>query len=351
MREIIISEIKEKGAITFKRFMEISLYHPLGYYIRHGRNIGKGGDFYTSVSLGPLFGRILAKQFVKLSKYLPMNIIEMGCGRGDLAGDISSYLSQIGVDFKYFAIELYPPALNHPRIKWIKSIEELPELEGIFFSNELVDSFPVHVIEVKDGRLMEVYVTWDRGEFKEVLDEPSSSEIERYFEELGVELPDGFRTEVNLDAIRWLEGISKKIKRGLLITIDYGYPSDELYRDYRRKGTLLCYFKHTVNDNPYQRIGDQDITSHVNFSALSLWGKKLGLETVMFTTQAYFLMDGGILDELSSSNGIDALDMRLKAKSLLLPGGMGDIFKVLVQEKGMNKEEIRGLFKAPSFPL
>jgi len=231
-------------------------------------------------------------------------------------------------------------------------LRELGSVEGCIFSNELVDAFPVHVVEVRGGELHEVYVTLQGEEFKEVL-MPAGEELKRYFRELGVELPDGFRTEVNLEAVRWLEEVSGALKHGFLLTIDYGYPSGELYASYRSAGTLLCYHRHRAVTNPYINVGEQDITSHVNFSALAHFGEKYGLKVAGFTNLASFLLSLGLEDamlRIREEKGEEAyLRALLPLKRLIMPGSMGEIFKVLVQYKGLNNKPKLSCFKRRLF--
>lgn len=338
LEELIKDEIRTKGRITFKRFMELALYHPeLGYYSR-GPKIGKKGDFYTSVSVGSIFGRTLAKALKEMLELSGSDtIVELGAGEGTLAGDI---LSSLGDDVKYIIVEKSPAFVKRQKealkafknVSWIDEPQNLPPLSGVIFSNELFDALPVHLVE-KKGRLFEVYVSLKGENFCEILDEPSTEKIYEYFERLNVKLADDFRTEVNLEGAKLIKLLGEKLYRGFVVTIDYGYPSHELYMDYRNRGTLVCYYRHKVNDNPYQHIGEQDITAHVNFSALAAYGKDAGLEVCGFTNQANFLIDAGILEEASSPDEI------LKAKTLILPeSGMGEVFKVLIQHKGFDEK-------------
>ncbi len=338
--EEIVSLIKKKGPITFREFMELCLYHPrYGYY--SGKRVGKEGDFYTSVSLGPLFGRVLAKQIKEMLDHLgSRRVVEVGAGWGDLARDIVSVLDGV----EYVAVERMEENKVEGCIRWLTSLKDLEPFEGVIISNELFDALPVHVVEVRGGEIQEVFVDWDGG-FKEVLGKPSSPDLEEYFRELGVELPEGFRTEVNLDAIGLLKAMSEKLLKGYVITIDYGYPSQELYRGYRSRGTLLCYYRHRAFDNPYVNIGEQDMTTHVNFSALMLWGERFGLKTLLFTDQLHFLLSLGIVEEAKT------LQERLKAKSLIMPGGMGEIFKVLIQGKDVIPRNLLGSKFLPSWGI
>ena len=358
--KFIAGIILNKGPITFREFMELALYHPqVGYYSTGKGSIGREGDYYTSSSLGPLFGRVLAKQLVQMLEILGGGVlVEMGGGLGHLAKDVLEEMRNLDRDVPYFIVEKSPAFKDVQRehlqgfpVEWVDSLGYLDPLEGVFFSNELVDAFPVHMVEMADEGLKEVLVDWRAGKFREILAPPTIPELEEYFWELGVELPLGFRTEVSLDALDWLQVLSSRLKRGFVITIDYGYPSHELYQDYRRRGTLMAYYRHQTEEDPYVRVGEQDLTTHVNFSALAHWGRKWGLDVTGFTDQAHFLLGLGVLDLLSGRGDMPEFKNRLAAKTLLLPGGMGDIFKVLIQHKGVEPVPLKGLEGAPKREL
>lgn len=386
LSRVFKEEISKRGPISFRDFMEMALYYPeLGYYTSGKEKIGRSGDYYTSPHVSEVFGELIAAQLKEMWKILEREdfaVVEMGAGKGLLASDIQSYIKEKAPEF-----------YRKLRYVTVERDDDLPQVEkGCFLSNELVDAFPVHRIVVTDGSrpkgrplqihksrrsalqtgrgveadlqvrqpfrkqswkalpIQEIYVDVRNGEFVEILTEPSTPELENYFMELAVTLPPGFATEVNLEATQWIQDIGQRLKKGFVITIDYGYPSRELYQSYRAKGTLLCYYKHTVNDNPYRHIGEQDITSHVNFSALIRWGEKAGLNETGFTDQAHFLINLGLMDRMQelqgkTSNYQDYLKKYLPLKNLIVPGGMGETFKVLVQHKGITVSSLKGLKK------
>ncbi len=336
LSEIIIKKIERHGPIPFRDFMEMALYYPdLGYYTSRKCRIGKAGDYYTSPNLSPAFGEMLGRQLEEMWRILgekEFTVVEMGAGMGILSGDIYEHLKKNQELYDY---------LNYCIIEKSDSIEELSGMTGCIFSNELVDAFPVHQVIMED-ELMEVFVDYKDG-FYETL-KPASNELKDYLKEMGVVLRPGFRTEINLDAIKWIEEISKALEKGYVITIDYGYPSVELYQDYRSSGTFMCYYRHTTNDNPYQHVGEQDMTSHVNFSALEHWGRKNGLESCGLTDQAHFLLGLGIegyLRELQESDPANYLKKMLPVKNLMME--MGETFKILIQKKGTDCSGLSGL--------
>lgn len=354
LSELIIKRIQQNGPIPFRDFMEISLYHPeLGYYMSEKDRIGPGGDYYTSPDLNPVMGEMIGRQLEEMwhiTGERDFTIVEMGAGSGMLSCDVLEYLEKNPEFFHnldYCIVEKSPVMRKEQKrrlggqVNWYDSIKELSEVTGCVFSNELVDAFPVHQV-IMGKELMEVFVDY-KDRFFEIL-EPASKELRNYFSELGVVLPAGYRTEINLEAVKWVEEVASSIKKGFVITIDYGYPAAELYQDYRSSGTLMCYYKHTANDNPYERTGEQDITSHVNFSALAHWGEKKGLELCGFTDQAHFLLGLGVeeyLKKLQEREPGNYLKKMLQVKTLMME--MGEIFKVLIQKKGIECKELLGL--------
>lgn len=360
--------------ITFAEYMDLALYSsPYGYYASGTVKIGAQGDFFTSSSLGADFGELLAKQFIEIWEILgqpsPFMLVEMGAGQGLLAADVLNYLSQhapnLFSNLKYIIVESSAGLASQQQellqnwlnkgvsITW-KSLEELPNnsIVGCCFSNELVDAFPVHFVTIQDEKLAEIYVTTSDTGFKEVTGELSTPRLADYFSLVGVKMPssayeEGYRTEVNLAALNWLETLSEKMQRGYLITIDYGYPAWKYYHSQRREGTLKCYYQHRHHDNPYVNLGQQDITAHVDFTALEKQGEQCGLEKVGFTQQGLFLMALGLgdrLSELSSGKfGLqDILSRRSALHQLMNPTGLGG-FGVLVQSKGVGETILQGL--------
>lgn len=372
LKNAILHRIRRKGRITFREFMNLCLYHPqYGYYCSTREVIGKEGDYYTSPCVHPIFGRMIAKQihqmWVLMGKNPRFHIVEFGSGKGLLCYDILSYLRGEELDFfesvSYQMVEMSPFSRKEGeallsgdglvgKVQWINP-QELESgnfrVQGCILSNEFIDSFPVHVVTLRDGRLREIYVTSDSGGFREELGEPSSGELEGYFRKLGIVLDEEQRAEVNLAALQWMEVVGRMLTEGFVISIDYGHEAEILYSPLRRNGTLLCYYRHTWNDNPYERVGFQDITSHVDFTSLMNRGEELGLEPTGLTTQSRFLMNLGFLEEVQrilgeDQSSLDGIRQRLAMKALIIPdGGMGDVFKVLIQHKGIDGPRLDGL--------
>lgn len=351
LREKIKKIIAQKGPITFEAFMRQCLYEPeLGYYMSSHTEIGRAGDYYTSPHLHPLFGVMLGRQIEEMLELMAMpntfSIIEMGAGKGYLCKDMLEYLKdrEFFKAINYIIVELNPFMIKRQndllhlflnKVTWLSSLSELNGITGCFLSNELLDSFPVHIVEM-DDELKEVYVSLKGEELIEIKKELSTLELSDYFRDFSIRLPSHYRTEINLRIKAWLKDIYTAFKEGFIITIDYGYPAWQYYSEERGRGTLLCYKGHNVSENPYEDIGYKDITSHVNFSSLKLWGEEMGLKTLGFCSQGSFLVSLGI-DELITKlygNSKDYLFEVAKIKGLILPGTMGESHKVMIQYKG-----------------
>ena len=361
LRKEIVDLINIKGKITFADYMELALYHPeYGYYTSGKEKIGKRGDYYTSSDVHSVFGELIARQLEQMWRLLGSNrftVVEIGAGKGWLCHDILNHIKNEYPEFfekiDYKIVEISRDLIERQsdtlkgfeeKVSWESFSEDgfsFSPIEGCFLSNEFVDSLSVHQVIVEDNCLKEIYVTTTDGVLCEKIDELSNPELENYFKELNINLKDGQRAEVNLKALDWVKNISRCLNRGFVITIDYGHLAEELYSEERCRGTLMCYFEHTTSENPYERVGNQDITSHVNFSSIIEAGIKSGLSTTGFVRQSNFLIALGILNKMNDAKG--DFSKLLTMKNLFMPGGMGDIFKVLIQHKGVNSPELIGL--------
>jgi SAM-dependent MidA family methyltransferase len=359
LSDIIIKKITDEGPISFRDFMEMALYYPeKGYYTSSTDRIGTTGDFYTSSSLTPAFGAAIARQIEEMWDILgrkEFTIVEYGAGTGTLCHDILTYLKtnhEFYNRLNYCIIEKSPAMREkekshlHEKVSWYDSIKDIPSIKGCILSNELPDNFAVHQVVVAD-ELMEVYVGYENG-FIEML-KPAPKVLKDYLAELEVVLPNGFRTEINLEAIEWIREMATSLKKGCIITIDYGFLSEEMYSERHSRGTLISYNKHRVLDNIYLNPGEQDITSHVNFSALHHWGVKYGLESYGIVNLADFLLSLGFKDylhkTLSQEKGQDLINL-VKRESFItrtLLIDMGYKYKVLIQGKGIAPTRLTGL--------
>lgn len=361
LRKEIVNLINKRGKITFADFMELALYHPEhGYYTSGKEKIGKKGDYYTSSDVHPVFGELIARQLEQMWRLMGkgwFTVVEMGAGKGRFCYDIINFIKKKFPEFfeevDYKIVEISQNLIERQsstlkgledKVSWESLSEDGFSFEpviGSFLSNEFVDSLPVHQVVVENNCLKEIYVTIKDDKFCEVIDDLSDLALEDYFAKSKISLKEGQRVEVNLRALDWVKNISRYLKRGFVITIDYGYLAEDLYSEQRHRGTLMCYCEHITSENPYERVGSQDITSHVNFSSLMEAGNRCGLNTTGFTRQSKFLIALGILDEMNKVQG--DIGKLLTIKNLFLPGGMGDIFKVLIQHKGIDNPELIGL--------
>jgi SAM-dependent MidA family methyltransferase len=305
------------GRITFAQFMELALYHPVyGYYTAGRPRVGKDGDFFTSVSVGPLFGRILATQIRQFRAELgePSNftVIECGGQHGQLRADILAVA----------------PELNYEIIEWGDVLPD--KIVGCVLSNELLDAFPVHRVIVQRGQWRELYVT---RELTEVVGPLSTARLSELLRDLPVRHMEGYQTEINLCALDWLDIIAPRLQRGYLLTIDYGFERPDYFAPHRHTGHLQCYHQHHRNTNPFEDVGEQDITAHVEFSSFIEHGEKLGLESVLFTDQGRYLIQTGasdIADIVTRTAGTFSKE-RAAIHQLTHPAFMGRAFKVLIQ--------------------
>lgn len=363
LTQLIKDQINSNGPITFAEFMQLALYHEEhGYYNSERTRIGKEGDYYTSPCVHRAFGEIVGRFIHKVYKTLNIReftIVEMGAGKGYLALDVLDSLKRDQPEFygdlNYLIVEISPSVIEQEKtilkdhlnkISFLSSTSEIvdEDVAGVFVSNELVDSFPFHRLKYVGNDFQEIYVGVRKDDLTEILGSLSTIELKNYIDRYDLEFTEGQEIEINLDAKRWLLNVSRIFSKGFVVTIDYGFKATELFSPVRTKGTYMCFYKHVANENPYDHIGEQDITAHVDFSNLVLLGKDVELETVKYTTQGQFLIDWGILDiieEYSIKNRADELSYQkdiLAIKNLFLPDLMGGKFKVLVQAKNLKNK-------------
>ncbi len=336
--------ISSNGPITFAEFMEVALYHPNGGYYTQDRQDATHRDYYTSPSAHPAFSALIAVHLETMWKALdeptPFHVVEMGAGSGLMARDITEYARQ--------HLPAFSLAMRYVTVDK-ESGDAARGVVGCVMSNELIDAFPVHRFEIKDGGLVELFVDVDAdGRFHSVAGEPSTPRLVERLDRLGLQLPDGTRGEFNLRIGEWASRVSEIIERGFVVTIDYGHESKELYSPERSRGTLQTYYKHTSGSSPYQWIGRQDITAHVDFTTVIEEGRSAGLRPLCLMTQAKYLdrlglkvWTGRLRNRELSPHDIRANAMAMRG--LVDPDGLGG-FKVLIQEVGMHLQDFDGLF-------
>ncbi len=365
LTKIISEQIRAGGPMPFADFMRECLYHPThGYYSRPSAR--RFGDYYTSVDVHPIFGRLLARQFAEMWVLLgsprPFVLVESGAGVGRLAGHILDFSARALPHFysamEYVAVEHsaarraeHGARLSaHVAAGRVSSADELPRSisAGCIFSNELLDALPVHRVYLKNGALREIYVGFESGKFIEVLGKPSNPALEQCFMEQGVTLAEEQQAEVCLEACDWIENAGRSLERGFVLTIDYGHEARALYDEHHNRGTLLAYRDHAVSEKLLDAPGEQDLTSHVNFTAMDLWGRRAGLVRTGLVTQSQFLVALGRGNEFADlyepgQTEMEKLRARLLLKSLIHPEGLGEKFQVLIQRKGIASPALTGL--------
>jgi SAM-dependent MidA family methyltransferase len=365
LTELLAQRIHAAGPIPFDEFMHDCLYHPVhGYYSR--ANAARFGDYYTSVDVHPIFGRLLVRQFAEMWELLgsprPFVVAECGAGVGRLAGHILDFSARSFPAFygaiQYVTVERgegrraehSAQLAAHVAAGRASSAAELPRpiAAGCIFSNELLDALPVHRVVVEHGTLREIFVGWDGARLTEVSGEPSTPALAQYFQEQGIALGEGQQAEVCFEACDWIENAGRSLQRGFVLTIDYGHEARALYSERHNRGTLLAYRDHAVSEDILYAPGEQDLTAHVNFTALDLWGRRAGLARTGLVTQSQFLVALGRGNEFADlyepgETEIEKLRVRLLLKNLIHPEGLGEKFQVLVQRKGIEAARLTGL--------
>ena len=366
----LVARIEREGPMPFAAFMEAALYDPeFGYYMTAGPRIGREGDYYTSLDVHPVFAELVGRQIVQAADTISptgeFTIVEMGAGKGLLAQHLLNTFRRDHPDLlsrlRYLLVERSPAMVETQKqrlrdltgagvsIAWVPALDAVPadSITGVFLSNELVDAFPVHRVVKRPVGLREIFVGWDGAHFIEIEAPPFSPELEAYFARIGISLEVGQQAEVNLQALKWMKQVGTRLRRGLVVTIDYGHAATDLFAPARKTGTLLGYYRHNVSDSPYIRVGQQDLTAHVDFTSLALAGQDVGLEVTGFTNQLHFLIGLGIE---SSFAGLDPESPQSAAmRELLRPDGMGTTYKILIQHKGISAPQLGGLRSRPYF--
>ena len=355
LQALIVEEIAAAGGrLSFDRYMELALYAPgLGYYVAGARKFGAAGDFVTAPEISPLFAACLAAQCAELLAATGGgDLLEFGAGSGALAADLLQALvaahAPVG---EYCILELSPDLRDRQRatlverapgmlgrVRWL---DRLPErFRGVMIGNEVLDAMPVHRFDIDGGGVREGCVVAADGRLAEAWLAPQSPgllDAVRAIEAVAGPLPDGYRSEVNLRLGPWMTAVGAALEAGALLLIDYGYPRAEYYRGERSAGTLLCHYRHRVHDDVLRWPGLQDITASVDFSAVATAAQEAGLWLVGYTTQAAFLLATGI-DRLLAASDPDDVGRHLAlvqgAKTLTLPGEMGERFKVIGLARG-----------------
>lgn len=356
LRALIDSAIRARGPVTFRDFMDVVLYHPNhGYYSAREEVIGPRGDYLTSPELSPLFGAMIGRQAAEVWRLLErppaFTLVEAGPGNGTMMAGLLDWAARAEPEFREalacVLVERSPAHRSRSRhvleseerVSWS---EELPAaVTGMIVSNELLDALPVHLVQVEDAGLAEIYVGHSDGRLVEVSGNVSTPRIARYFARLGMAPGPMCRAEVNLDAPDWITSAAAALARGMLLTLDYGYPAATLYAPWRRQGTLMCFHKHIADTDPLIRVGRQDITSHVDFTTVGRAGVDAGLTLAGFASQYQYLSNLGISDALGSAGGEEYVARYRAIHDLLQPEGLGRV-RVLALTRGLDHVPLTG---------
>lgn len=349
LRQLIAQEIERAGGwLSFARYMELALYAPgLGYYMAGARRLGRDGDFTTAPEISRLFGRTIARQLKQHAALGLREILEIGAGSGALAADILLELERAScTPAHYLILELSPDLRDRSRdtlaaraphllerVAWLNRLP--PAFTGTVIGNEVLDAMPVHVFERKEGGIVELGVA---------LRDSSFAWASRATEEAAQADPScfpgpGYRSEIQLLARAFMRSLATMLERGVVLLVDYGFPHHEYYHPQRNGGTLMCHYRHRAHGDPFFLPGLQDITTHVDFSAIASAGHDAGLDLLGYTNQAQFLINCGITDllaETPADNTAAYAPLAAQAHSLLSPAEMGELFKVIAIGKGVS---------------
>ena len=345
LQQLIAAEIEQQGgAIAFSRFMELALYAPrLGYYSGGAAKLGSDGDFTTAPEITPLFGAALARAAAAIIAQSAPNIIEFGAGTGKLARDVLTALAEEGVQVdSYTIIELsgelrarQQEALkDFPQVRWLDGFPEA--FSGVVLANEVLDAMPIELVVKTQAGWRRQMVTVEEGRFAYVqqeLDAALADQLARQIPEADT-LPEGYLTEIHPVACGFMASLARMFEggKGAALLFDYGFPAHEYYVDQRTGGTLMCHYRHHAHPEPFYLPGLQDITAHVDFTAMAVASQDAGLEVLAYMNQASFLLGCGIGELLLRTSPEDAVRYLPQSKAvqkLVSPAEMGELFKVL----------------------
>jgi SAM-dependent MidA family methyltransferase len=346
--EHIREEIAASGGwIGFARYMELALYAPgLGYYSAGSKKLGRDGDFVTAPEISPLYGQTLAHQVRQVLDAGFDEVLEVGAGSGALAATLLEELERSGkVPRSYLILELSADLRERSRdmlaakvphllerVAWLNRLP--PSFSGVVIGNEVLDAMPAHVVRVQGGKIEEggVGVKGGRLNWSWRIAAGESFDAAR-----ALNLPEGFRTEIPLAACGFMRSLADVLEKGVALFVDYGFPAREYYHPQRKEGTLMCHYRHHAHADPFFLPGLQDITSHVDFSAIARAAREGGLELAGYTSQAQFLVNCGITEVMARTPAEDTgkfLPLANQANRLMSPAEMGELFKVIALGKG-----------------
>ncbi len=345
LREVIRQEIRADGPMPFSRYMEMALYQPgLGYYSAGLHKLGEQGDFITSPELGSLFAGCMARQIEQVAaQFGTYDILEIGAGSGRLAADILQLIDAPFRPRRYLILERSADlrkvqrerlAATAPRdldrVEWLDRPPE-KDWQGVILANEVIDALAVERFRATPSGVEQICVL-ATGDAFGWSSRPAPSELATAFSNLSVALQSGYQSELNLQLPGWLSAVTRSMRRGLALFIDYGYPRSEYYLDQRTDGTLICHYRHRAHDDVFFWPGLQDITAFVDFTALAEAADLSGLQVEGYTSQVMFLLGCGLEQVLASQaaqSDDEGMSINAQARQLTMPGMMGERFQVM----------------------
>jgi SAM-dependent MidA family methyltransferase len=350
LSEAIRMEIDAAGGwMGFARFMELALYAPgLGYYVAGAAKLGDAGDFVTAPEISPLFGRTLARQIAQVLEHTAGEVLELGAGSGVMAADVLGELQGMGhLPRRYLILETSPQLVERQRrmlrdrlpaladkIEWISALPQ--DFEGAIVANEVLDALPVHLVAWRQDGLFERGVSWTDGfAWSERHLQPGA--LRDAAEAIGARAD--YVSEISLMAPALVRSLSGALRKGGLLLIDYGFGRREYYHPQRSRGTLMCHYRHRAHDDAFFLPGLQDLTAHVDFTAIAEAGIDAGLKMLGYTTQAQFLVNGGItrlLEQHLADAATSRFALAAGVQKLLSPAEMGELFKVIAFGRGID---------------
>ena len=337
------------GCISFARYMELALYAPgMGYYTAGSRKLGEVGDFITAPEMTPLFTQCVARQAAQVA--LP-HVLELGAGSGALAVEMLLELERLSaLPHEYAILEISAdlrerqreriarlPAQLAARVRWLDALPD--SFEGVILANEVLDATPAHLVTTRNHEVLEVFVRCALGAPGFVRSEGTASSAVAVAAARLALPTDGYDTEINLNARALVSTLARTLKRGVMLFIDYGFPARELYHPQRQTGTLMCHYRHHAHSDPFALPGLQDITTHVDFSAVAVAALEGGAQVMGYANQAQFLINCGItglLSQVSAHDTVRYAPLAAAAQKLLSPAEMGELFKVIALGKGID---------------
>jgi len=361
----IVHEMRGAGGrIAFARYMELALFAPgLGYYSAGSQKFGAMGDFVTAPEISPLFSRCLARQTAEVLENLAGGeVLEVGAGSGVMAADLLAELENLGtLPERYLLLELSADLRRRQRdtlqrkvphllqrVQWLDTLP-VDGLRGVVLANELLDALPVHLFRIEADGPRERCVAWNGERFQWTSAAIEEPRLAARIEAIAGGLPEGYLSEVCLSAEGWIASIANTLRAGVALLVDYGFPRHEYYHPQRDRGTLMCHYRHRAHDDPFVYPGLQDITAHVDFTAVAESAVEAGLEVLGYNTQGLFLLANGIAEMARADDEHEQMRLAQQVRTLTLPGDMGELFKVMALGKdyhaplrGFRLQDLRG---------